>query len=381
MSRATPNRAVLYAVGDVAPDRPNPDECFDLVRSRLGEADIAFCQLEVNLTTRGSRLPQARHTIRGDPKVADALRDARFNVVSFAGNHCMDWGREGFFDTIDNLKRVGLGVVGVGADIAEARRPLFVEANGLRVAFLAYSSILPMSYWAEERRPGCAPMRGHTLYEQIEHDQPGTPARIHTFPHREDLAALCDDIRAAKAEADVVAVSLHWGIHFVEAVIADYQKDVARAAIDAGADLIIGHHAHILKGVEIYRGVPIVYSLCNFAVDLRMDEAHANSKSFKEIQALNPSWTPDLDSLYNFPADSRMTMVLKAVFEDGRVHVSLLPAYVNTNAQPEIVGAGDPRFGQVKAYLEKITAAAGFGTRYAVEGDELVPLAAERIPA
>ncbi len=381
MTPASRKTAVLYAVGDVAPDRPDPNACFDLVRARLDEADIAFCQLEVNLTTRGSRLPQARHTMRGDPQIADALRDAHFNVVSFAGNHCMDWGREGFFDTIDNLKRVGLGVVGVGADIAEARRPLFVEVNGLRVAFLAYSSILPMSYWAEERRPGCAPMRGHTLYEQIEHDQPGTPARIHTFAHREDLAALCEDIRAARAEADVVAVSLHWGIHFVEAVIADYQKDVARAAIDAGAGLILGHHAHILKGVELYRGVPIVYSLCNFAVDLRMDEAHANSKSFKEIQTLNASWIPDLDSLYNFPADSRMTMVLKAVIQDGQVRVSLLPAYVNTNAQPEIVGAGDPRFDQVKAYLEKITAAAGFGTRYEVEGDELVPVAAEGMPA
>ncbi len=164
-------------------------------------------------------------------------------------------------------------------------------------------------------------------------------------------------------------------------MIADYQKDVARAAIDAGAGLILGHHAHILKGVELYRGVPIVYSLCNFAVDLRMDEAHANSKSFKEIQTLNASWIPDLDSLYNFPADSRMTMVLKAVIQDGQVRVSLLPAYVNTNAQPEIVGAGDPRFDQVKAYLEKITAAAGFGTRYEVEGDELVPVAAEGMPA
>ena len=370
-------KTILLAAGDVAPDRPDPNECFDLVRGALTEADITFCQLEVNLTERGSRLPQARHTMRGDPAIARAMKDAGFTVVSFAGNHCMDWGQEGFFDTIDNLKAADLGVVGVGADIEEARKPLIVEVNGTRVAFLAYSSILPMGYWAEERRPGCAPMRGHTLYEQIEHDQPGTPARIHTYPHRGDLDALVEDIRLAKQQADVVAVSLHWGIHFVEASIADYQKDVAYAAIDAGADLILGHHAHILKGVEIYRGVPIVYSLCNFAVDLRMDEAHANSKSFKEIQTLNASWIPDLDSLYNFPADSRMTIVLKAVIDEGRVQtVSLLPAYVNTNAQPQIVGVADPRFGEVLAYMNKITAAAGFSTRYEVRGDELVPAAA-----
>jgi poly-gamma-glutamate synthesis protein (capsule biosynthesis protein) len=220
-------------------------------------------------------------------------------------------------------------------------------------------------------------MRAHTLYEQIEHDQPGTPARIHTFPHDGDLAALLEDIRKAKSQAAVVVVSLHWGIHFVEATLADYQRTVAHAAIDAGADLILGHHAHILKAVEIYKGAPILYSLCNFAVDLRMDEAHAKSASFKEIQTLNASWVPDLDSLYNFPADSRMTVVVKAILEQGRVRdFSLLPAYVNREAQPEIVGAGDPRFEQVRRYLEKITAAVGLDTRYEVRGDELVPVAA-----
>ena len=155
-------------------------------------------------------------------------------------------------------------------------------------------------------------MRAHTVYEAIEHDQPGTPVRIHTYPHREDLAAMCADIRAAKQQADVVAVSHHWGIHFVPYVLADYQPDVARAAIDAGADIVLGHHAHILKAVEIYKGKPIFYSLCNFATDLRMDEAHANSKGFREIQKLAPRWEPDFDSLYNFPEDSRMTVMVRA---------------------------------------------------------------------
>src|SRR6185369_12708651 len=141
-------------------------------------------------------------------------------------------------------------------------------ADGTTVAFLAYSSILPQAYWADERRPGCAPMRAFTVYEQIEHDQPGTPARIHTYPHRDDLAALEADIRSAKARADLVFVSLHWGIHFVRAAIADYQRDIARAAIAAGAAAILGGHAHILKGCEIIEGKPVFHSLCNFATDL-----------------------------------------------------------------------------------------------------------------
>ncbi|MBL8552175.1 MAG: CapA family protein [Hyphomonadaceae bacterium] len=361
---------LLLAVGDVAADRPDPRRCFDHVRARVREADVAFCQLEVNLTTRGVRLPQARHTMRGDPAIAAAIRDAGFHVVSFAGNHCMDWGMEAFQDTIDNLQEAELQVVGVGANIAAARQPVFVERDGVRIAFLAYSTILPMGYWAEASRPGCAPMRAFTIYEQIEHDQPGTPARIHTYPQRDDLKALVSDVRQARAQADFVAVSLHWGIHFVPAVLADYQRDVAYAAIDAGADAILGHHAHILKGVEIYKDRPIFYSLANFAVDLRMDKAHAESKSFKEIQALSPDWVPDFDSLYNFPPASRMSIAAELVLHEGGLRdVAIRPLYINSSAQPEIMQPEDPRFEQIRAYLEDISAQADLQTRFKQRGD------------
>ncbi len=367
------SQTTLYAVGDVITDRPNPHESFDLVRGALGKADIAFCQLESNLTTRGTRLPQARHTLRGDPRMADAIKDAGFHVVSFAGNHCMDWGAEAFQDTIDHLRARKLDVVGVGADIAEARKPVIVRHGDTRVAFLAYSSILPMGYWAEHNRPGCAPMRAFTFYEQVEHDQPGTPARVHTFPHRTDLKNLIADIQKAKTQADVVCVSLHWGLHFVPAQLADYQQDVAHAAIDAGADAILGHHAHILKGVEVYKSKPIFYSLCNFAVDLRIDPEHAARPSFKEIQSLNPDWDVDFDSLYNFPNDSRMSMIAKLVMRDGKLAAaSILPVYINKQAQPEVLARRDARFEQVQAYLRDISVRAGLTTRFEARGDEIV---------
>ena len=90
----------------------------------------------------------------------------------------------------------GLEVVGVGRNIAEAREPVVVERNGRRIAFIACSSILPMSYWAEANRPGCVPMRAFTHYEAIERDQPGTKPRVHTYAHRDDLAALLADAHA-----------------------------------------------------------------------------------------------------------------------------------------------------------------------------------------
>jgi len=352
----THDHLLLYAVGDICPSRPDPDSLFTGVAPELQRADIAFCQLEINLTERGIRLPQARHTDRTSPETAYAIRRAGFNVVSFAGNHCMDWGQEGFFDTINALKAAGLAVVGVGANIEEARKPAVIETKGCRVGFLAYNSILPMSYWAEQNRPGCAPLRAWTHYEQIEHDQPGTPCRIHTWPNQDDLRSLTEDILKLKHVCDVAIISMHWGIHFVPAVIADYQRELARTAIDAGADLILGHHAHILKGIEIYKGVPVLYSLCNFAMDLPMTREHAERKSFKEIQKLNPSWEPDFESTYNFPYDSRKSIIAKCVIAEKRIQsTSLLPVYIDRQSRPEILMESDRRFAEVQEYLERIT--------------------------
>lgn len=355
----------LYAVGDVLPERDEPATIFDKTREVIKQGDLAFCQLEANISEQGTRLPQARHTTRIQRSAATAIADAGFNVVSFAGNHCMDWGREAFFDTIDALKEESINVVGVGANIQEAREPIIVEKNGVKTAFIAYSSILPQCYWAEADRPGCAPMRAFTHYEQIEHDQPGTPARVHTFAHRLDLEALLNDIAKAKAQADVVVMSIHWGIHFVPKVIADYQREVAYAAIDAGVDLILGHHAHILKGIEVYKGKAIFYSLCNFATDLTMTPEHAESKGFKEIQGLHPEWIPDFESRYNFPPDSRRTLVVKAkINKNGISEVDILPTYVDTQAVPEILSATDPRYAEVINYLRDISQDQGFETHF-----------------
>jgi poly-gamma-glutamate synthesis protein (capsule biosynthesis protein) len=369
--------AILHAVGDVGPDRDDPRECFAHARAALHRADLGFCQLEVNLTERGVRMPQARHTSRALAASAAALRDAGFDVVSFAGNHCMDWGPDGLFDTIGNLRAAGLDVVGVGADIAAARAPVIRDSNGIRIAFVAYSSILPQGYWATDSRAGCAPMRAYTHYEQIETDQPGTPPRVHTFPHRGDLDGVRADIRAAKARADVVIVSVHWGIHFVPAVLADYQREVAHAAIDAGADLILGHHAHILKGIELHRGKAIFYSLGNFAIDLRMTPAHAASQGFREIQALSPDWVPNFDSLYNFPPDSRMTGIVRAeLTASGVAALEFLPAYINDDAQPEVLRGGDPRFTRVRDYLQWCCDSQGLATALQADGDRLRIVAA-----
>ena len=366
---------VLLATGDLAPDRDHYDESYADTRDVLLAADVVFGQLETSFAASGTRLPQARHAVRARPEGAAALARAGFTIISMAGNHCMDWGREAFCETRAHLEAAGIAVVGAGKDIAEARRPV-VQAlgDGTRVAFLAYSSILPHSYWADERRPGCAPMRAHTVYEQIEHDQPGTPARVHTYPHRADLAAMQEDIRRAKDQADLVFVSQHWGIHFVRAALADYEHDVARAAIEAGADAVIGGHPHIIKGCQVIGGKPVFHSLCNFATDLRMDQEHARSKSWNEIRVLAEEWEPDFEGLYNFPTASRLAIVARFEVAGGKLLRSgFMPLYIGRDAVPRFAPRGSAEYRAVVEYLEAVTQEAGLNGAFR-ETDEMVEL-------
>jgi poly-gamma-glutamate capsule biosynthesis protein CapA/YwtB (metallophosphatase superfamily) len=364
---------VLYAVGDVGPNREDPQSMFRHVSGFLKQGDIRFCQLETNLSSRGTPLPQARLPMRAHPNSARALRDCGFQVVSFASNHCMDFGQEAFFDTIEAIKANGMDLIGVGRDIAEARSPAILESHGTRIAFLAYNSILPSGYWAENDRPGCAPMRAWTIYEQVEPDQPGSLCRTHTFPHKDDLQAMADDIEKAKSNADIVVLSVHWGIHFVPAQLADYQRETARKAVDCGADLILGHHPHILKGIEVYKGKTILYSLGNFAIeqpaafmqDLYKSERH------REIEELNPQW--DAKREYPLPPETRKSLIVKCLIAQKRIkRISFLPVYLSVGAEPEILKSSDERFEDVVRYIDEITGGQGFHTRFAREGDEVV---------
>jgi poly-gamma-glutamate synthesis protein (capsule biosynthesis protein) len=142
---------------------------------------------------------------------------------------------------------------------------------------------------------------------------------VRTYPHRGDLAALLAAIGRARAEADIVLLSLHWGIHMVKGSLADYQREVAHASIEAGADAIFGHHPHIMKGVEIYRGKPIFYSLGNFAIEQPhvWDPAILQTESFRHLVSLNPAWS--LDSAYMLPEETRFSGAAKLVVRDGKI--------------------------------------------------------------
>jgi poly-gamma-glutamate capsule biosynthesis protein CapA/YwtB (metallophosphatase superfamily) len=363
----------IVACGDVAVRRPEPASIFAGCRGALEAADLCFAQVEAAISERGAKAPNARLAMCAPVVMAVALREAGIDVVSVAGNHCLDFGYEALTDTLQHLADAGIAACGAGKDLSAALEPAWCQAGPHRVAVIAACSILPEGYAAEAGKPGCAPMRAFTVYQPIEPDQPGTPPRTLSFPHGQDLDALVARVRAARTLADCVLVSLHWGIHMVPYALADYQSIVAHALIDAGADAILGHHPHLLKGVELYRERPIFYSLGNFAIEQPhiWDPMILQSSSFRHLVSLHPHW--DLARHYMLPERTRATGLAKLILAaDGSLGCRFSPAWIEDDSAPRMLRAADSRFHEVRAFLEESSRAGGFATRFEVEGDDLV---------
>ena len=360
-------QAVLLGVGDVGPIHEPIGGYGELARDTLRMADIRFAQVERVYSERGHlQLHSGGRHSRCKPAMASIFTDCGFNIVSVASNHAMDWGEEALLDTIELLRGNGIQTTGGGRNLEEARRPAILECNGLRVAVLAYCSILREGYAAGPDKAGVAPLRAHTYYERFDY-QPGVPPHIVTIPYEEDLAGLIADVKAAKAACDRVVLSLHWGVHFIPRVIADYQQIVAHAAFDAGTDLILGHHAHVPKAIEVYNGKTCFYSLSNFIMS---SPAKSREAAAEFCAQYGVTLDPDYPRL-PYGADAKRSLVAKAVLsKDGPTRTSFLPALIDPRLRPEILRAGDARFADMVRYMEG--ASDGFAHHFTVEGDEVV---------
>lgn len=365
----------LSAVGDIVGFHQRPERAFAFTAQHLQKADILFAQNE-----RHYGATPAHDTGDMVEKVpaahVQALKQGGFDVVSFASNHAMDFGAEVMMETVQHLREVGFSVIGVGRSGEEARQPAIIERNGCKVAFLAYCSVLKPGQAATATKAGVAPMRAHTHYHQVDY-QPGTQPEILTFPYQDDLQAMLADVAALRGQVDVLAVSLHWGVHFTPEVIATYQREVAHKLIDAGVDMILGHHAHELKAVEIYRGKPIFYSLGNFAFDQPQAVIKRAMQNSEIVRKLVTGWNFELDdpawSEYCFPPNSRYSMIARITLRDNRIdRVSFLPVMINGEAQPVVVEASDPRFPAFVDYMTRISSSQQIHTRYVAEGEEIV---------
>ena len=357
----------LMACGDVGPIHEPVTAYGELAKPVLAQADIRFAQVERVYSERGAyQLHSSGAHSRVHPRLAEVFSDCGFDVVSLASNHAMDWGADALLDTIDLLRGKGLQVVGAGRNLREARAPVIVERKGIRTAFLAYCSILQTGYAAGPDHPGVAPLRVHTYYEAFDY-QPGVPPRVVTVPHEEDLAALCEDIRAARTLAHNVVVSLHWGVHYIPRLIADYQVTVAEAAFAAGADLILGHHAHTPKAIGVHGGKVCFYSLSNFIMS---STAKSPEKAAQFERRYGVQLDPDYPHL-SYGADAKRSLIAQAVLgEQGVQRVSFLPVLIDTRLRPEPLRRKDPRFDEALRFMEWVSE--DFDHHFEVDGDEVV---------
>jgi poly-gamma-glutamate capsule biosynthesis protein CapA/YwtB (metallophosphatase superfamily) len=256
----------LLLVGDIFVQRDDPPSVFQHVRDLLKNADFTFGNLEGSTSDAGAPWSIKETNWKADGRQSEALGSAGFDSVNVANNHMLDFGHAALFETLGHLDRLGIKHTGGGRNKAEAHAPAVVEKNGTRVAMLGYTSVFIPEWAATDDGPGLAVMRARTSYEAPSRvfEVPGTPPIVRTSLVPVDKARLTEDIAAACRRADIVVCAFHWGVSRGHMKIAEYQIELAHHAIDCGADIIFGHHPHVLQGVEVYRGKAIFYSLGNF---------------------------------------------------------------------------------------------------------------------
>lgn len=221
----------------------------EYLEEEMVSADMTVINHEFPFSTRGEQAPDKQFTFRVNPRYVSALQDMGVDVASLANNHALDFGQDALLDTFTTLDDAGIPYVGAGETKERAEEAIYVEANGRKVGVLSASRVIPVHTW------------------NITSSQPGL---FCTY----DSTRLVERIKEIETECDYVVVFVHWGIER-ETYPEEYQRELAKQYIDAGADLVVGNHAHVPQGIEYYNGVPIVYCLGNYIFNPNMVDTYA----------------------------------------------------------------------------------------------------------
>lgn len=242
----------LMFVGDIMLDRgierkAKNDWTFPFlkIKETLDEADLLFGNLESIISDKGYKVGSI-YSFRSEPESINGLIYAGFDIVSLANNHAFDYTTEALRDTFTRLQSANIDFVGAGIE-QKAFSPVIKELKNIKIAFLAYTNLGPYNWKAGVSYTGLA------------------------WINRESFSKISADIEKAKQKADILVVSLHAGTEY-SLKPDNFQKDFARLAIDSGADLIIGHHPHVVQPYEKYKNGWIFYSLGNFIFDQAFSE-------------------------------------------------------------------------------------------------------------
>ncbi len=298
--------------------RADPATAYRHVRETLLAADIRFANLEVALAGHNTDpliddIPHKRWR-HSEPDQVAALTSVRMSGVGVANNVNYPW--QAVMKSVAVLDAAGVAHVGGGRNLAAARAPLIVERKGTTVGFLQYAAtVFPFNHAATEQRPGIAGIKVHTAYQPPPNlDKPGQPPIVVTWLDQDSASAMRQDIRALADKADVVIVSYHWGVSGSYEPVS-YQSDIARAAIDAGADVVFGHGPHKYQKIELYRGRPVFHSLAQFVFDDALRKGNHRAGLLLRLvvrggdvagASLVPTWLDDANDVrLHDPADGK----------------------------------------------------------------------------
>lgn len=212
-------------------------------------ADMTVINEEFPFSTRGTPMEDKQFTFRVNPSYVNIFKESGVDMASLANNHALDYGTDALTDSFTTLDKAGIFYSGAGNSRERASKPYITKWNNKSIGVLSASRVIPVADWNIDNR---------------------SPGLLCTY----DSTALVNSIKAAKKQCDFVAVYVHWGVER-ENMPQEYQQELAKAYINAGADLVIGSHPHVPQGVEYYNGKPIIYSLGNYIFNTNMESAYA----------------------------------------------------------------------------------------------------------
>jgi len=219
---------------------------FSKIADYLNKADIVFGNLEGPISDKGEKVGSI-YSFRAEPEAIEGLKFAGFDILSLANNHAFDYGRAALEDTLIRMENAGINCVGAGLDTTETYSGIIKEIDGVKIGFLAYTNLGPETWKAGENNSG-----------------------ISWIPES-DFEKVKEDIKLAKEKTDILIVSLHTGEEYQKEPN-QFQIEFSKMAIDAGADLVVGHHPHVIQKNEQYQNGYIFYSLGNFVFDQSFSE-------------------------------------------------------------------------------------------------------------
>jgi poly-gamma-glutamate capsule biosynthesis protein CapA/YwtB (metallophosphatase superfamily) len=309
-SNSSPTPDTTSANSPAANDHAGWDALFADVADIFHDADLGFVNLETPVAPKHS---MGSKPFQFDAPIAllESLKASGVKVVSFANNHVFDQGYPGFDETLDHLREQGLLFVGSGATAEDAWKPVILEENGIRIGWLG------MTRWLNGRRNPEKDSDPHVAFFPYPGESDGAPGR--------DEAGVLDAVRAARAQCDLLLISIHWGIEYAPAPRPE-DVDMAHKMLEAGASAVIGHHPHVLQPIETYetqdhRKTIIIFSLGNFL----------SNQSATYVQGLMPDKTAE-------PRDSIMAKfaVVKKDYGPAGIHfeladVGIMPLWTENN--------------------------------------------------